>query len=395
MHLIKHIVFICLVAFAGLTYGQSKKDLEKKKSQIQQDIAYKNKLLQSTSENKKSSLNQLVLLNTKITERSRYLATLRSEVNLIERQISKKNNEIKELEGTLDRLKKEYASMIQFAYKNRNVHDKLMFILAADDFNQAYKRIKYFQQYSEVRTLQVKEIQKTEAEIVSNKAALQVALQDKTGVLEELKEEKSTLDQEQVELQKVYSSLKEKESGLKKEIENKKNEQEKVQKAIERLLASQLKTQGSFTNLTPEAKALAADFGNNKGKLPWPVERGVITSKFGIQPHPVLKNLKVQNQGVTITTESGSYARAVFKGTVLSVLVIPGAGSSVLVQHGNYITVYGNIGEVMVKTGDVVDGKQKLGKILTIRGKTELEFQIRHGVNAKTLNPSYWIFKAK
>lgn len=388
-------IFVSIFSIPWFSLAQTKTDLEKKKAQIQQDIAFKNKLLLTTSEDKKSSLNELVLLNTKINERAKYLATLRSEVHLVERQITKRNNEIKELEQTLEKLRKEYATMIQFAYKNRNVHDKLLFVLASDDFNQAYKRIKYFQQYAEVRNLQVKEIQKTEAELKVTQKELQLALTEKQAVLEELKSEKTILDQEQSQLQNVYADLKDKESQLKDEIRTKKSEQDKVQKAIERIIASELKSQGTFKNLTPEAKALAAEFGQNKGKLPWPVERGVVTSKFGIQAHPVLKNLKIQNQGITITTEPNSYARAVFKGTVLSVLVIPGAGSSILVQHGDYISVYGNIGEVLVKTGDVVEAKQKLGKILTIRGKTELEFQIRHGVNAKTLNPSYWIYKAK
>jgi septal ring factor EnvC (AmiA/AmiB activator) len=396
---------ISLVVFALipiLVIGQNETtELDKKKQQLRKDIASKNELLDKTAEEKEKSLNQLVLLNTKISEREELIATINSEIELLDTKIKDNTELISSMKNDIKGLKDEYAKMIEFAYRNRSNYNKIMYVFASEDFNQAYRRVRHLQQYTSYRQRQAEAILHLEELLERKNEELQQEKSEKEGLLVNERKERKQLSSEKKEKQTIYSELKTKEKELKKEIKAKEKEQQSIQKAIEKIIAEEIKkareAEGASADswtLTPEAKALANSFTANKGKLPWPVERGVITSRFGVHSHPVLKQIKIRNNGVTISTSQESTARCVFDGVVSQVIVIPGNGKAVIVRHGDYLTVYSKLSEVYVQSGDKVSIKQVIGKVLTLDEKTELQFEIRKGMNAETHDPSTWLYRA-
>ncbi len=394
------ILIMLLIGIAGLAQ-ETRSELEKKKSRLKKDIEYKNQLLKKTYQEKKNKLNQLVILNKKISEREELIATIRSEIELLNERIRENQELIESMERDIKLLKEEYAKMIQFAYRNKNANDKIMYIFSAKDFNQAYKRLRYLQQYTEYRKRQAEAIMHLESLLKKKNEDLAKEKAEKEQLLRNMHEQKKTLDMEISEQKEMYVELQTQEKQLKKEIKAKQKEQAQLQRAIERIIAEELRkareASGSSAGgwkLTPEAKALANSFTANKAKLPWPVEKGVITETFGVHSHPVLKQIKIRNNGVTISTEENATARAVFDGVVSRIVIIPGAGKAVIIRHGDYLTVYGNLGDVYVQAGDKVKIKQQIGQIISDDGKTELQFEIRKGMDAEPLDPSTWLYKA-
>lgn len=395
--------FLFALTNVSVVQAQNKRTvLERKKSRLKSDIDYKNTLLKKTEKEKSNTLNQLVLLQDKISKREELIATINSEVKYLDSEIEKNEELIVSMERDIKNLKDEYAKMIQFAYRNRSNYDKIMYVFASDDFNQAYKRLRYLQQYSEFRKKQTEDIKRLEGMLVKKNADLLSEIAYKQSLLQNETKEKSTLAKEKGQQQKVLTNLQTQEAELKKEILAKQKEQEQIQKAIQVIIAEEIRLaqqqnsdKSGEWKLTPEATALANSFTANKGKLPWPVEAGTITDKFGVHSHPVLKNIKVRNDGVGISTKEGATARAVFEGQVTKIIIIPGAGKVVIIRHGDYLTVYGNLKDVYVTSGDNVKIKQILGEILTNRDKTELQFEIRKGKEAITLDPSLWLFQGR
>lgn len=401
---IKYILLIpALILGMGLSQAQNKRqELEKKKASLKKDIEFKNKLLKETARNKKKSLNQLVILKKKISEREELITTIQSEIGLLEEEIEENTSTIAIMQEDIKAVKEEYAELVRFAYQNRSNADKIMYVFAAKDFNQAYKRLKYIREYADYRKRQAETIQRLEAELRTENDTLIARKEQKVNLLSSLDSERSMLAEERSEQNKVYSELQDKEKELKAEIRKTEKEQRALQNAIERIIAEEIRkareASGSSStgwSMTPEAKALSANFTGNKAKLPWPVEKGVITQRYGVRAHPVLTHLKIRNNGVTISTEKGAQARAVFEGEVSKVIVIPGAGKAVIIRHGEYLTVYGNLADVYVSAGDQVTTKQALGTVITDADKTEVQFEIRRGQNAETLDPSYWLYNAR
>ena len=399
---------IVMMLFVGLTisetgYAQNKRTvLERKKSRLKSDIAYKNTLLKKNEKQKSNTLNQLVLLQDKISKRVELIATIKSEVRYLDSEMDKNEKLVASMERDIETLKEEYAKMIQFAYRNRSNYDQVMYVFASSDFNQAYKRLSYLQQYSEFRKKQTEDIKRLEGVLLEKNAELLAEKSDKEALLTNEHKEQSTLAQERAQQQSVLSNLQSREEELKKEIKAKQREQQQMQLAIERIIAEEIRlaqkknaSKKGEWSLTPEAKALANSFTANKGKLPWPVEKGTITDKYGVHAHPVLRSIKVNNHGVGISTNKGSTARVVFEGEISRVIVIPGAGKAVIVRHGDYLTVYGNLKDVYVAAGDKVKVKQIIGEVITIDGKTELQFEIHKGVSATTLDPSLWLYRGR
>lgn len=376
--------------------------MERKKNRLKSDIEYKNTLLQKNEKEKSNTLNQLVLLQDKIAKRVELIATINSEVKYLNGQIEGNEDLIASMERDVETLKAEYAKMIQFAYRNRSSYDKIMYVFASSDFNQAYKRLRYLQQYSEFRKKQTEDIKRLESVLIEKNGELLAERTEKESLLSAELDQKSTLAQEKNQHQVIYASLETKEEELKKEIKEKQKERQQMQLAIDRIIAEEIRlaqkknsTKKGEWNLTPEAKALANGFTANKGKLPWPVEKGTITDKYGVHAHPVLKTIKVNNHGVGISTNKGATARVVFEGEISKVIVIPGAGKAVIVRHGDYLTVYGNLKDVYVAAGDHVKVKQIIGEVITVDGKTELQFEIHKGVKATTLDPALWLYKGQ
>ena len=320
-------------------------------------------------------------------------------------KLKEKNHQIISLENNLAALKEEYAAMLRYAYKHFNPDQKLLYIFAAKSYTEAYDRIQYLQEYVVIREKQVEKIKKTQLLIGEKikELELQVGVQDE--LIEAQNAEKADYLADKSAQQQALSAIQKDEQSLKEKLRNAEKEKRKVNAAIREAIrkemeASKPKTSGGskkgFT-LTPEAKALAKNFTSNKGKLPWPVEKGQITSKYGKHPHPFVPNTTIENKGVDITTTKGAEVRAIFTGKVTSVIVIPGAGKVVMISHGNYRTVYSNLKEVFVKKGDEVDTKEAIGQLLPAESgnvsKAHLEIWKIDSTGLNTSNPELWIYK--
>lgn len=383
---------------------QSKKDLENQKKKIQKEIDYTNELLAETKKKKKHSLTELVALNKKIQQREELISNINNQISLLDQQIKENNESINNLQKDLTKLKEEYAKMIYYAYKNQDAYSRLVFIFASEDFEQAYMRLKYLQQYSDYRHRQAEKITNTKKTLNEKVQELETKKTDKRVMLSDEQSEKESLTSEKGEKEQVFSQLQQQESKLKKDLEKKKKDAENLQQAIQRAIQKELekaqkaavvenKPKPQKLILTPESQELSNSFSSNKGKLPWPVAKGIISEHFGVHPHPSMPNIEVNNNGVDITTNSGSIARSVFNGEVTAVGNMPGAGQFIIVRHGEFLTIYANLKDVYVKTGDKVTTKQNLGSILYDEedNKTVLQFQVWKGQN-KT-DPENWIYK--
>ncbi|MBI5217477.1 MAG: peptidoglycan DD-metalloendopeptidase family protein [Bacteroidia bacterium] len=450
----RYCIYILILLFSvtgfNTLYGQSKKELEQKKKKNQKEIDYTNKLLKENKKSKNKSYNTLLILNRKISLRKELIAGISSEIKNLNIKIDKNNKEINSLAKELVQLKKDYAQLIYYAYKNRSSYDRLMYILSANDFNQAYKRLKYLQQYSEYRRKQATAIVKNQKILAKKLAELQVKINEKQDLLAVQQEETTQLTKEKEEQTEILSSLKSKETELKEKLEEHILISRKLQKTIENLIASEeearrkaneiarkekkekekklkeekikaLKNKNlskkekeilekeekelseekedvKSTNkpdvfeMTPEEKITSANFGNNKGFLPWPTERGLITGTFGEHEHPVLPGIIIRNDGIDISTSEGENVRAIFSGVVSKVMQIPGFNNVIIIRHGNYLSVYSNLSQVNVKTGDKVTAKQKIGKVFTDTdddNKTILHLQIWK--NNIKMDPALWL----
>ncbi len=437
------LTFLLLVAVVPQTFAQknNKKDLETKKKKLKEEINTINDLLHETKSSKKLSMNQVAILNKKIAVREELIGTINSEIHLINKQINENQISIKNLNATLDKLKKDYAAMVYFDYRNSDAYSKLMFLFAADSFNQAYQRYKYTQQIAEFRKKKAAEINETQTEITAKNTELNNRKAEKRQLLTSEESEKLNLANEKTDQETTLSSLQQTEKQLKTELDKKKSEIENLNAAIKKLIQEEIKRQQeeekrhalalakkkeeraakvkekksktSATNAkkldaeikadekaeaaeiaeTKEAEQLSTDFSSNRGKLPWPVAKGVITIGFGEQEHPTIKGFMINNNGVEIAAAKGQHARAVFEGVVTGVTTVPGIGKIVIIRHGDYLSVYSNLEEVLVKSGDKIALKQNIGSISfnDDENRNVINFQIWKG--QKILNPEEWLYK--
>ena len=400
------VFFTCIMMIIFHLFAQNqltKNKLMDKKKKIEEEIAYYKKLIDQTKKNKNISLNQLVLLKNQIEKRENLIETINDEISDLDTRISINQQEVEKANGQLSALKEEYAGMIYNSYKNRNPTDRLMFVFSSIDFNQAHQRLKYFQQYNEYLRHQVDLISQTKEEILQKNNELIVQKNTKRNLLISNEEEKKKLAVEKQKKDSDVSQLKKKESDLRRKLKKKEEESRLLRKKIEAAIAEEIKKSAGKTNktvtstttvknvLTPEEKIVSDNFAGNKGRLPWPLERGAITATYGEHPHPVLDGIRVKNNGVDISTTSGAYARAVFEGTVASVITIGNNNKAVIIRHGEFFTVYSNLQSVLVSKDQKVSIKQAVGTISTSSddNKTELHFEVWQG--RLTCNPAEWI----
>jgi septal ring factor EnvC (AmiA/AmiB activator) len=403
----KYLLFGLMLLMPVWGLAQSKSELEKQKKQILKDIEYTNRLLQDTEKNKKKTLNELTLMKAKIDQRQQLINNVSSQAGLVERQIGETQIIVMALEQDLKHLREEYGKMLFYTYRNQNQYDRLMFILSSKDINQAYKRVKYFQQYAKHRQEQAKAIEDVQRTLNARSDELKAKKRELSGLLEDSEREKLKLSTEREERDKLVHELQDKEKELRAELKKKDREAKKLESAIARIIEEEIrkarakaeKTETKVTKsgfaLTPEEMTLSNNFVDNRAKLPWPADRGVITSTFGEHAHPTLRDIKTVNNGVDIATEPGTKARAVFDGTVSAVISIPGAHKAVILRHGEYLTVYANLENVEVKMGDKVSVKQTLGMVVTDpeENRTLLHFELWKG--AEKQNPALWIAKQR
>lgn len=411
---LKIILFSLLLSLtSGLVavHAQSKEDLEKRKKEIAKEIAQTTKILKETQKNKKATLSQINALKKQIQLRENLIKTISSEVSFLAGKIDETAGDIAHLQAELAKLKKEYAAMVRFAYRNQNAYSKMMFIFAAKNFNQAYKRLKYLQEFSDYRQKQAAQIESKEHQLEEVKTDLESNKKVKSGLLQEEQKEKVTLSKEKEQQLKMASQLTAKESSLKKQISDKQLQARKMDRMIQDIIRKEIeaarkkaeaeakaagkemptasKTASSNLTLTPEALKLSEDFTANRGRLPWPVEKGTIVEFFGTHEHPQLKGVMVQNNGIDIKTTGAASVRAIFGGTVSGVIQIPGGQNAVLIRHGEYVTVYSNLKSVSVRNGQKVSTKQNIGQANTEEELTTVELQIWKGM--QKLNPKDWL----
>jgi murein hydrolase activator len=403
------IILFMLINWVGISFAQNDRAaLEEDKKKIEEEIQYTNKLLEQTRKTRENSMNEVVILNNKIGKREKLIKSYSAGIAMLEGQISSLNDSVRRLDSDLQNLKDEYAKMIYYAYKNRDMYDRLAFIFSADDFNQAYQRLKYLQRYNDFRKKQAELIQSTREQLEEQTARLQKQKAEKLSLLDEQQQEKDKLAREKSEKDQSVKKLSNKERQLKKTLKQKEQAAKKLQKAIEDIIAEEIRLAneratkaGTKTGskddmaLTPEEKTLSSNFLGNKGKLPWPVEKGIISGTFGEHPHPVLSHVKVKNNGIDLLTSAGEDARAVFEGVVTRVMSVPNNNNVVIIRHGEFLTVYSNLDKVFVKKGDKVATKQKIGTIYTSpsESKTELHFEVWQAKSL--LNPQDWLAGAK
>lgn len=388
------ILFTFLISLLAISsFGQNKQKLKTQISQLEKEIAYTNTLIEKTQKSKNFSIIQIKLLDQQIKKQENLLKKLRQEIQRVDQEIAQKQLMVHQKEEELQLLKDEYAKMIVFARKNLNQYDRLMFIFASQNFNQAFKRLKYFEQYSQYRKNQVKIIHYKQDSLQSSIEKLQKLKTEKTELRQKEENEISNINRKKIKQERGLRELRGKEKQLKKNLQKKNREKEKLQKQIEKILAEEAKKAREF-NLTPDQLQLSKNFEENKGKLPWPVLKGVVFSSFGEHAHPVLKGIKTRNDGIDIVTDEGSHARVVFDGEVRSIISVPGSANfAVLIKHGNFFTLYSNLEKVFVKPGDMVKVKQDLGKISKDPedNTTKLQFQIWKSTTK--LNPVHWLSK--
>ncbi len=405
MHRLRQLCIIFLLSFNSFCMAQSnsarQKTLEIQKKRLQAEIKQINSLLFKNTKQEKSVLSQVEDLNVKILVRTDLVKVNKQQANLLILQINVNQRNITNFRKELEILKKDYAEMIRKSYKSKSAQNRLMFLFSSDDFLQAYKRIQYIKQYTNYRKKQGEQIaEKTKTLQSLNKNLLEQKAQ-KEGLALENQKMQEQLQQERKSQQRLIRSLKNKSRSLAGEIKQKQRKALAIDREIERLIreaiAASNKAAGKKSNnafaLTPEAKKLASNFVANKGKLPWPVEKGFVIQRFGMQPHPVVKTTMIKSNGVTIATTPRAEARAVFEGEVMTILSFKGSNPTILIKHGNFITTYKNMGRVYVKKGDKVRAKQPIGEIFTHpqTGKTALQFSVFNELRPQ--NPKSWIFR--
>lgn len=401
---IQRLVVVCFLVFVSTTsFAQtpSQKSLEAKRARLQLEIKKMNSLLFESKSEGKNLLNELADLNRKIEVRSKLVATLNQEASIINSKIKKNQNKINTLEKELQVLKDDYADMIYQSYKSKSMQSRLMFLLSSDSFDQAYKRFQYMGQYTEFRKKQGEEIAIQTEKIEKLNNSLKIQKIEKQNLLAEQKEEQTLLEVEKQEQEVLLKEVKSEEKKYAAEIKKKQKEEQKIDRQIEKIIRDAIaaankknssKKSATFI-LTPEAKALASKFANNKGKLPWPVTNALVVRKFGKIPHETLRGITIQSNGIHIATSKKARAKAIFEGTVLAIQVSSNGMKTIYLQHGNYITLYSNLESVSIQKGDRVTLNQSIGEIHTdkVTGKTILKFQIWQ--DTKKENPLLWLLR--
>ncbi len=383
-----------VLLFGTQGFSQSKKDLESQKRKTQEQIQKTAKLLDETKQGRKKTYNNLLLLNEQIESRKSLIQKISEEVNFLDERILENEGTISSLQSDLDELKAAYARMIQHAYRIKSSQDRLIFILSADDFNQAYKRLAYLRELAKFRRSQADAILNTQEEIQAQNLKLDSTKQEKLSLLTDKENEAQKLNSEVKEKNNLIENLKSREQELRSQLQAQKQRADKLQREIERLIAEEAKRSASEGYaMTPEEQLISKEFGNNKGRLPWPIASGVITGKFGKQAHPVLAGVYINNNGVDISTSKGSIVRSIFGGEVRKVFRVPGYQNAVIIRHGNYLSTYTHLESVYVSVGDEVSAKQSIGSVHTDvnDGETVVHMEVWYG--QKVLDPEQWLAK--
>lgn len=390
-----------LYAAAQTPRTDRQQKLEEQKQRLQKEIKQINQLLFSNSKKKKTVLNEAEDIAVKLSVREKLIRVNNQQANVINRRVRINEKDIAQQRKELQILKEDYASMILASYQSKSLQSRLLFLFSSESFLQAYKRIQYLKQYVAFRKKQGQAIAKKTLLLQDLNKTLLTQKTKLEAIVEENKAQQQALLKDQKQQKELIRSLQRREKSLAAQINKKQAQARAIDKEIDRLIreaiAAANKSAGSKnTNsfeLTPEAQLIAANFEANKGRLPWPLEEGVVTQSFGRQPHPIVKTTIIQSNGVTIATKPNAPVRAVFEGEVMSIVTFKGSNPFVLIRHGSYITAYKDLGKVYVKKGEKVAAKQVIGAVFTNpqTGKSTLKFSVFK--NNTPQNPRQWIYQ--
>ena len=372
--------------------ADSVKELQKKQKKLQQEIEQTNKMLNETKRSESATLNKLQLINKNIKNQKKLINTLDTEITALNREMNKLNVTRDSLQRLLEHYKNDYAQMVRQTHYARMQQSPLLFLLSSDSFQQLARRMRYLHEFAHFRQQQVRRIENTQAEIDIQNDLLQANKNDKQTALNSRKREQENLKRDERKQKNMLNQLKTKEKDLSKQLKQQQKKAAELNRKIDEMVRKETE-KASKTTLTKEQKLLAGGFEANKGRLPWPVEKGMISGHFGKQQHPLYTQVTLDNKGIYLQTTAGAKARAVYKGEVTSCFMVANT-YAVIIQHGNYRTVYSNLNKLNVKQGDIVDTKQAIGTIFTDPEqdqKTELYFQIYK--DRTILNPESWITK--
>jgi len=411
--------FFCLLFFCLATpmWSQppTQEELEERKAKIQLEIQEKERQLQSVKSKEKSVVSQLLIQKEKIGLKEKLIRTTEKQTKLLSNDIYINQLKINQLNRDLEKLREDYAQMIVKSYKSRSEQSRAMFLLSSENFLQAYKRAQYMKQYASYRKMQGEEIKGKTKQLEDYNVKIGAQKQEKEKLIAEKEKEKQELEKEKQEQEKIANQIKKEKGKIAAEIKKKQQETKRIDEQIRKMIrdaiaaankktaAANAKTNPKTTAaekkaiesstkiiLTPEGKIVSDNFKANKGRLPWPVEKGAISLGYGNQPHPVFKTLQIHNSGIEIATENGASARAVFAGEVTQVQQLTPLKKAVVIRHGDFFTIYQNLSSVSVSVGDKVSAKQVLGKIRTdADGKTVVKFLVSQ--NSVFFNPSTWL----
>jgi septal ring factor EnvC (AmiA/AmiB activator) len=392
------ILSFILNSLFNIAVSQSKADLEEQRKKALDEISYVDNLLKTTEKERTESIGKLRIIGSKLNLREKVINGMKDEISLINDRIDLNNIAIQMMEEDLVIFKRDYSAAILNAYKLKKITPELGYILSARDFNQGYKRMKYLQQVTRFRRRESEIIMELKERIEDSKKRLENDLLIVSDLKEKEEVQKKLLENERRNKQSVVRSLGSREKQLKKELEEKKRIAKRIENEIARIIEEERK-KSIKSDLTPEQKLIGENFADNKGRLPWPVERGIITSQFGVRSHPVLKYVTEENIGIEITSAGETVVRSVFKGEVVKVFALSGANWTVLIRHGRYLTAYQNIVGVKVKQGDKVETKEIIGTVFKDKNdgnKSVLKFMIfedKTKSDPEKLDPELWISK--
>ncbi|SHG89765.1 Septal ring factor EnvC, activator of murein hydrolases AmiA and AmiB [Chryseolinea serpens] len=368
---------------------KSKAQLQKEKQQNLEKIKEVEKIIEETSAQKKNSLGELTALNQRVREQEKLVGSIKGEVNFLDSEISDNNDIIVVLEEDLDDLKKEYSAMLFAAQKANNSTTRLTFLFSAKSFDQLVMRLRYMDQYAETRQLQAEQITKVQEELSGHVAEIRVRREEKNKLLNEEQREGTNLISLKQKQNSLVKSLEKEEKKLRKDLEETKKAVAKLDKLIEDLIKEEME-RAARSKKSEVSVTLSNSFEENRNKFMWPVSSGFVSQRFGRQNHSVLKGVVVQNNGVNIQTQENEKVKSIFEGEVRRVAFIQGLGSTVIIKHGEYLTVYAGLKEVFVRSGQKVTTNQEIGKVLSNNeGVSELRFQIFK--NTTALDPSSWL----
>jgi len=386
------ILLLVIVHVSGL-WGQSRSELEEMRKKNLQEIEYVDRLLKTTASQKNENLNELRVIGKKLSLRENLIDEYGQEIGLLEYRIGLNALATEMLEQDLNELRNDYANSIVSAYKAAKGTPALAFILSSADFNQGYKRLKYIQRIAKYRRKETETIETLYSQLRETKERLERDRRNVSDLKNKEIRQKQILREEQSNKERLVNNLSRKEKQLKQELEEKRRIARQIEKEIEKLIEAERK-KSETVPMSSEMKVIGESFGENRGRIPWPVDKGIITSHFGSHQHPVLKNVIEDNIGIEITSSGPTKAKSVFKGEVGGVFAISGANMAVIIRHGKYLTVYQNLVNVVVKSGDSVSMGQVIGDVYVDNGnggKAELKFMVYE--EKKKLDPELWLTK--